>query len=165
MLETAIASTGVLLAAVTAWFTWRMGRAAGRTRMRTSLRVGASLRVYIAQELEVVVHDDGGSKPAPKKLDPRLHSGLGVRSRLRGVRRVVTSQRAPRTDLPGWAFLVLRHEDAERYRKEWGAHLWELIEAGELKQARRDRRRLIGVIFWLALAIRVHRVLTRARVR
>ncbi len=74
-------------------------------------------------------------------------------------------ERQPRTDLPGWVVIVLGSEDAERYRKEWGAHLWEMIEAGELKQARRDRRRLIRAVLWLAFAIRVHRALKRVRAR
>jgi hypothetical protein len=71
--------------------------------------------------------------------------------------------RTPRSDVPRWALGLLASEDAERYRIEWGAHLHQLVEDGELRQARRDRRRLAIGAVTLAVALRVRKVLRKAR--
>jgi hypothetical protein len=87
------------------------------------------------------------------------------RPSLRRMRRLVTAQRthATRANIPIWALGLLAPEDAQRYAWEWGAHLHQLIEEGELRQARIDRRRLALAAVTLAVALRVRRVLKRAR--
>jgi hypothetical protein len=50
--------------------------------------------------------------------------------------------RPVRTDIPRWA-LVCLGEEAERYAREWAAHLHERVEDGEIREAKRDRRRLV----------------------
>jgi DNA-binding transcriptional MerR regulator len=68
----------------------------------------------------------------------------------------------PVPKIPSWAMRLMASEDAERYTQEWGAHLYQLIEEGELRQARRDRRRLVLAAITLAVALRVRRALGRA---
>ncbi len=68
-----------------------------------------------------------------------------------------------KTKMPPWAFSLMTAKDAQRYAWEWGAHLHQLIEEGELRQARRDRRRLVLAAITLAVALRVRRALGRAR--
>ncbi len=53
--------------------------------------------------------------------------------------------------------------DAQRYAWEWSAHLLQLIEEGQIRQARRDRRRLALTAIALAVVLRVRRRLRRAR--
>lgn len=78
---------------------------------------------------------------------------------------LVTAQRtrARRADIPAWALGLMAAKDAQRYAWEWGAHLHQLIEEGQTRQARTDRRRLALTAVTLAVALRVRRVLTRAR--
>jgi hypothetical protein len=38
-------------------------------------------------------------------------------------------RRDSKGDVPDWILRLLHGDDADRYRKEWGAHLYELIEA------------------------------------
>jgi hypothetical protein len=71
--------------------------------------------------------------------------------------------RTPVPDIPSWAFTLMATQDAQRYAREWGAHLHQLIEEGALRQARRDRRRLALAAITLAVALRVRRALGRAR--
>jgi hypothetical protein len=163
MLMAAIAIVGLLLTAITCWFTWKAAREA-RDDLSISPRQSLNLprinrvrRPPLGDPFQVDIVPDEYVYPRLRRYKMRI---LVLRHALRS-----TFRGAPRTDIPGWAFVFLGPGDAERYRKEWGAHLWELIEADELKHARRDRRRLICVIFWLALVIRAHRVLTRARAR
>lgn len=84
---------------------------------------------------------------------------------LQRMRMLVTAQgtHARRADIPTWALGLLAPEDAQRYAWEWGAHLHQLIEEGQTRQARIDRRRLALAAVTLAVALRVRRVLTRAR--
>jgi len=72
-------------------------------------------------------------------------------------------KRASRLGIPSVALGLLATEDAERYEREWGAHLYQLIEEGEFRQARRDRRRLVLAAITLAIVLRVRRALSRAR--
>jgi hypothetical protein len=57
----------------------------------------------------------------------------------------------------------MAEDDAQRYMWEWGAHLLQLIEEGEARQARRDRRRFAVTAITLAVVLRVRRALGRAR--
>jgi len=66
-------------------------------------------------------------------------------------------------EIPRWAFGLMAPSDAQRYAWEWGAHLSQLLEEGELRKARRDRRRFIIAAVTLAVALRVRRALGRAR--
>jgi hypothetical protein len=68
----------------------------------------------------------------------------------------------PKASIPSWALGLMAAKDAQRYTWEWGAHLRELIEDGEGRQARRDRRRLIVAAITIAIALRVRRALGRA---
>lgn len=70
-----------------------------------------------------------------------------------------------KSQMPDWALLLLRTDDADRYRKEFGAHLCELIQAGEMRQARRDRRRMIAAVLWFAVALRARRLITQTQSR
>lgn len=82
---------------------------------------------------------------------------------MRGLRIGKPRSHAPRPDVPKWALGLLAAEDAHRYGWEWGAHLLQLVEEGELRQARRDRRRLAFSAIALAVALRVRNVLRKAR--
>jgi hypothetical protein len=80
-----------------------------------------------------------------------------------GGRLHIISGRGGSADPPSWALAWMSDEDASRYLLEWGAHLRELIDEGELEQARRDRRRLAFAAISLAVALRVRRALRRTR--
>jgi hypothetical protein len=79
------------------------------------------------------------------------------------------SQRRPafwnsrQTRVPHWALALMRRNDARRYGCEWSAHLHQLIEEGETRQARRDRRRLALAAITLAVALRIRQALGRTR--
>lgn len=68
-----------------------------------------------------------------------------------------------RFDLLTCALTLMATRDIWRYAREWAAHLFQLIEEGELSQARRDRRRLALAAITLAVALRMRRALNRAR--
>ncbi|HEY3829955.1 MAG TPA: hypothetical protein VGL57_12220 [Solirubrobacteraceae bacterium] len=70
---------------------------------------------------------------------------------------------AVKASVPVWAMGLMSAEDARRYAWEWGAHLCQLIEEGECKQARRDRRVLALTAVFLAVALRARRVLSGVR--
>jgi hypothetical protein len=117
---------------------------------------------------DVVLHrvQTGGSKEVIgtivlKQISVRgaLAAGrVGTRPRwpARGQRR------AAKADVPGWAIGLMSARDGGRYASEWGAHLCQLIEEGELGQARRDRRRLALAAIFLAVTLRLRRALGRA---
>ncbi|MGO9322669.1 MAG: hypothetical protein ACLQBY_17960 [Solirubrobacteraceae bacterium] len=63
--------------------------------------------------------------------------------------------------VPNWVLALMPDEDAQRYCQEWGAHLHQLVEEGEIRQARRDRRRLALAAVTLAIALRWRRALGR----
>jgi hypothetical protein len=166
MLMDVLAILGLIASVVSSWLAWISWKAARDSHVRKSSH---SLDRYLSVARIVKasrVARARGLEPYLVRKYSRRRLG-SYRLRFWVARQALNSrlQGTPRMDLPGWVFLLLGPEDAERYRKEWGAHLWELIEAAELERARRDRRRLICGIFWLALMIRVHRVLTRARAR
>lgn len=73
--------------------------------------------------------------------------------------RGVTRRHAPQNTVPSWAFLLLTPDDAQRYKWEWSDHLRQLIEDGEAKQARIDRRRLALAAIFLAIVLRARRAL------
>lgn len=60
------------------------------------------------------------------------------------------------------AMRYMEKDDAARYAVEWAAHLDQLVEEGELEQARRDRRRLALAAVLLAIRLRVRHVFSRA---
>jgi hypothetical protein len=62
----------------------------------------------------------------------------------------------------GWPMRLLGAE-RERYQREWGAHLLQLVEDGEIEQARAHRRQFRRQAVLLAIAIRTRRALGRAR--
>lgn len=62
-----------------------------------------------------------------------------------------------RTDIPRWA-LALLGDDGERYAREWAAHLHERVEDGEIREARRDRRRLVRRAPAIALSTRLRAI-------
>lgn len=65
--------------------------------------------------------------------------------------------------VPTVALVLFQAPDAQRYAAEWSAHLHQLIEDGELPQAKRDRRRLAFAAITLAVVLRIRRALRRAR--
>lgn len=71
----------------------------------------------------------------------------------------------PRIDIPAWSLVLLSHDDAERYRREFGAHLWQLVTEEQFNRARRERRRFAVAAVTLAVVLRVRHVLVRARPR
>lgn len=82
-----------------------------------------------------------------------------LRSKPRWRRR----DRGVRTSVPTWALQLFDPIDVQRYSQEWNAHLYQLVEEGDLKQARIDRRRLVYAAVFLALALRVRRAFSQAR--
>ena len=64
--------------------------------------------------------------------------------------------------LPGWAFRFMSAKDADRYRRELEAHLWERVRDGEVRAARRERRRLTIAMLALGVVLRVRHQLGRA---
>jgi len=82
--------------------------------------------------------------------------GLARKSLATSPERVATT-----TTVPIWPLALTSPDDATRYAAEWSAHLHERIQEGEIKQARRDRRRLIIAAVTLAVALRVRRALGR----
>jgi hypothetical protein len=177
MLAIALAIVGIVVGFIGAWLTWRSRceareaapilssrMADGDLSVRLAFRIGPDGRL-VRPPGSLWQQPHHLPEPEAKELIERYRAAYrltfesGVRAGL--ARR---PRRTPRTDLPGWASLILGAEDAERYRKEWGAHVWELIEEGQSKQARRDRRRLIRSIFWIAVVVRVTRALTRSMI-
>jgi hypothetical protein len=69
-----------------------------------------------------------------------------------------TEATPPLAAMPAWMVKILGTEDAERYVSEWGAHLSQLVEEGELKQARKDRRQFVVAALLLAIVLRVRRL-------
>jgi hypothetical protein len=54
-----------------------------------------------------------------------------------------------------WALRILPANEADRYRREWGAHLDERVRGGEIKAARLDRMRFIFLAIGFAIVIRI----------
>jgi hypothetical protein len=65
--------------------------------------------------------------------------------------------------VPAWSLRLLNPEDAWRYKLEWSAHLYQLLEEGEEKQAHIDRRRLALMAIALAIALRARRIFSGTR--
>jgi len=65
--------------------------------------------------------------------------------------------------VPTLVLLIFQPKDRDRYRREWNAHLGQLITEGEIMQAKRDRRRLAFAAIPLAIAMRMRRAFRRAR--
>ncbi len=65
--------------------------------------------------------------------------------------------------LPLWSLILFEPEDAERWAEESESHLWELLRLRDVRQARRDRRKLIvrGLLF--AVVLRATKQFTRAK--
>ncbi len=105
------------------------------------------------------------SQSAPNK---RVVTNLKVRLDRNGIRiwRLRPPKyRSARIDIPTWALVFLASDDAERYRREFGAYVWQLVDEGHIKQARRARRRLILTAISFAVVLRTRRLLGRARSR
>ncbi len=66
-------------------------------------------------------------------------------------------------NVPTWSLRLLNPEDARRYGLEWSAHLHQLLEEGEERQARIDRRRLALLAVALGVALRARRIFSGAR--
>jgi hypothetical protein len=93
-------------------------------------------------------------------IDAETHAAMRSANRRRSSRQPRTRVKA---DVPLWATGLLSDQDAARYTYEWGAHLRQLIEEGQLDQARRDRRMLAVAALHLAFALRLRRVRGRMR--
>jgi cell division ATPase FtsA len=63
--------------------------------------------------------------------------------------------------MPGWVFVLMTREDAERYRREWGAHLAQLVEDREERQVNKHRRQLARAAVSMAITLRARRALQR----
>jgi hypothetical protein len=77
------------------------------------------------------------------------------------VASLTTPDAAPRQQraaVPAWTLRVLDAQDAQRYAAEWSAHISQLLDEGEDKQARKDRRRLAVAALVLGVALRVRRL-------
>lgn len=79
------------------------------------------------------------------------------------IEQIGKSEPTPRINVPSWAIGLMNADDAQRYAFEWGAHLYQLVNEGQIKQARRDRRGLAFTAISLAVALRLRRVFSRAR--
>jgi hypothetical protein len=67
------------------------------------------------------------------------------------------ADRAAIESIPRWSIWLFERQDCERYEREWRAHIWELVAAGEITQAKRDRRRLALAGPVMAVALRARR--------
>ena len=105
-----------------------------------------------ADKLDYMLRDLPQTPPAGESAAPR-------RRRIGALR----PQPRVRTDIPTWMLGLMAGEDAQRYAQEWGAHLHQMINEGKIREARRDRRRLAIAAITLTVALRVRRVLSRAR--
>lgn len=68
-----------------------------------------------------------------------------------------------RADIPAWVLALLDPEEAQRCAGEWGAHLHQQIEDGEVREARVDRRRFVRHALVLAITRRARRATSRSR--
>jgi hypothetical protein len=94
----------------------------------------------------------------------RASKAAGRSSRSVGLRTSRPARRsrpAVAASIPSWATRLMPAADARRYTWEWGAHLYQLVEEGQLKQARRDRRMLALAGLLMAMALRARKVLSR----
>ena len=64
-------------------------------------------------------------------------------------------------DIPASILALLDSAHAEQYGSEWKAHLAQRVADAQLREARRDRRRLIRYALVLALTSRLDRMLKR----
>jgi hypothetical protein len=67
------------------------------------------------------------------------------------------------TTVPSWALSLFTPEDARRYDCEGSAHLHQLVDEGQVVQARIDRRRLALSAIVLAIALRIRQRTNRIR--
>jgi hypothetical protein len=114
-------------------------------------------RGAVVQRQFMFVDEAHGSKTAP-----RTSWSMGLRASWPGwpARR---SRPAVTASIPTWATSLMPAADARRYAWEWGAHLYQLIEEGQLRQARRDRRVLALAGLLMAVALRARRALSWVR--
>ncbi len=101
-----------------------------------------------------------------RQLDSRnLRKALDRRSRER--REILRAMRgrsvSPR--LPVWALILFEPDEAERWAREVESHIWELLSSHAVKQARRDRRKLIVRGLLLAIVLRATKRFSRAKRR
>jgi hypothetical protein len=113
-----------------------------------------------------------GQIDTPPRLQKYLQNRLFNSYRTAQFEKVVTLRsrrgwgrrnRMVRTSVPTWALRLFNPIDAQRYSREWGAHLYQLVEEGDIKQARIDRLCLMCAAVFLALALRVRRAFSQAR--
>jgi hypothetical protein len=86
--------------------------------------------------------------------------------RISQIKTLLPAGRRPhdaKVDVPMWALGLMTAEDACRYEREWGAHLHQQVAEGDIKQARRDRRRMAFAAIKLAIALRVRLAFGRTR--
>ena len=113
-----------------------------------------------------------GRRDAPPGLHKYLQNRRLNPYRTAHFEKVVTLRSRPlwrrrdqvvRTSVPTWALRLFDPIDVQRYSQEWSAHLHQLVEEGDIKQARIDRRRLVYAAVFLALALRLRRAFSQAR--
>jgi hypothetical protein len=102
--------------------------------------------------LQIAVMDDSGNW-----LDLTLeHDPFFTSQVVRATSRQPSTMPAPGGDVapPRIALRILGRANRARYAREWGAHLWQLADEGALRQARRDRRRMVLGAPSLAIRLR-----------
>lgn len=148
---------GMVTGAVTAY--------AGARRLKLTVDERRRLRRWAVELRLRLPRDYPDEAPSTSMLDTSVSRRRRARVRARypfGIA-VGRPSKARVLRMPGWTLWLMRAEDAERYEREWGAHLAQLVEEGALEQARRDRRRLALAAVTLAVALRVRQVLSRVR--
>jgi hypothetical protein len=152
------------------WMTARGFRSLRATRLiAEEAAKAASISIIAAAASRAVgevtgLTDDAAVNPAtPRAHKRRFRFSLRLKQPSGFELVVGAGQHHPPTDVPSWALRLMGSDDAQRYTWEWGAHLHQLVEEGELRQARRDRRRLALGAITMAIALRVRQVLRKAR--
>jgi len=69
----------------------------------------------------------------------------------------------PLVVVPAWVLALLSPGEADRCAQEWGAHLHERIQDGQIREARRDRRGFVWRALLLAISSRMQRAFSRSR--
>jgi hypothetical protein len=170
MISILLAIAALLVGILGIWMTERGFRSLRATRLLAQETAKAATLNVIAAAASRAIGDDAGVID-----DPAIDRGTS-RARKRRFRLSLrlthpagfalilgNEQRRAPTDVPSWALRLMGSDDAQRYTWEWGAHLHQLVEEGELRQARHDRRRLALGAVTLAIALRVRKVLRKAR--
>jgi hypothetical protein len=92
-----------------------------------------------------------------------VHELLDLEKALEFLERRRIEARESYATVPSVVLLLFQPNDRDRYSREWTAHLCQLIAEGEIKRAKRDRRRLAGAAVLIAIGTRVRRAVGRVR--